>query len=113
MTEGVQMNAAISRMNLRIELAFMPRSKHLHGRKIYWGWHGIAVTMSSAMWQNEYLFIPNYIYRTIISGLFDFALEARQVRTLYNGICIDNLKYLWTYAFRDTTGNTAVLNPSA
>ena len=69
--------------------------------------------MFFATWQNEYLLKSNYINRTIFSSLFNLVLEARQVRALDNGICIDNLKNLWTYAFRDTTGNTAVFNPNA
>ena len=46
-----------------------------------------------------------------LGGLFDLVLEARQVRDLYNGIFIDNLKDLWTYAFRNTTGDTSFFDP--
>ena len=69
--------------------------------------------MPFAPWQNGCLLIHNYINRTPFSGLFNIVLEARQVRALHNGICIDNLKDLGTYAFRKTTGNTAVFNPNA
>ena len=69
--------------------------------------------MPFAPWQNGYLLVFNYINGTAFSGLFNLGLEARQVRALYNGIRIDNLKDLWTYAFRKTTGNTAVFNPNA
>ena len=46
-----------------------------------------------------------------IGGLFDLVLEARQIRAFYNGICTDNLKDLWTCAFRKTTGDTAFFDP--
>ena len=46
-----------------------------------------------------------------LGGLFDLVLKARQVRDLYNGIFIDNLKDLWTYVFRITTGDTAIFDP--
>ena len=46
----------------------------------------------------------------LLGGFFDLVLEVRQVHALYNGICIDNLKDLWTYVFRITTGDTAIFD---
>jgi hypothetical protein len=48
----------------------------------------------------------------LLGGFFDFVLEVRQVHALYNGICTDNLKDLWTCAFRKTTGDTSFFDPN-
>ena len=57
------------------------------------------------------LLILDNFNRACLGGLFDLVLEARQVRDLYNGIFIDDLKDLWTYAFRNTTGDTSFFDP--
>ena len=60
------------------------------------------------------LLIHNYINRALFGGLFDFGLEAQQIRAFYNCIwaIIDKLKDFWAYGFCKTTGNADVFNPN-